>query len=276
MKDPHGILGVPEDATVAEIKESYRRLSEQLHPDQFKSEEQKLEAEKQLSVISRAYHLLIENKEGDEPESVLVPEDPGALPESFENLLAGPEPAPFFLRIIASCMDGAFIFFAGFLFAQALFPNEISNGMETYDEYGEKFKHEKDVAKLKELSERFQEDPVLLEMVITLLSSWFWVSWCYWFVGERYFKGCSLGKRMFLLSTLSLRTGDLPETRTCFTRAFIKSLPILVLFPLLTLMYLMPLFNQRRMAGHDFLSRTMVVRGHLARKTREDSTNPIL
>jgi len=55
MKDYYQILGVPKSATQAEIKNAYRRLAKQHHPDVNKGESK---AEEKFKDISEAYNLL--------------------------------------------------------------------------------------------------------------------------------------------------------------------------------------------------------------------------
>ncbi len=56
-KDYYKILGVPEDASVADIKKAYRKLALKYHPDRV-PEEKKKEAEARFKEISEAYYCL--------------------------------------------------------------------------------------------------------------------------------------------------------------------------------------------------------------------------
>ena len=123
----------------------------------------------------------------------------------------------------------------------------------------------------RELENILKTDTNLLEMVRVIILSLFWVGFIYWFAGERFFGGSSLGKRMFSLATLNLRDGMPPGTGISFLRAFLKVAPVLL--PLLVFSYLIAVFNRRRMAGHDYACRTMVIRGQFSFREREESTN---
>ena len=132
----------------------------------------------------------------------------------------------------------------------------------------------------RELQKNLQADPALMEMATVIVFSLFWVSFIYWFAGERFFGGSSLGKRMFSLATVDLRTGVPPLTRIALLRVFLKIIPFIfwpfiggVAYPLLALSYLIAAFNQRFMAGHDYACRTMVIRGQFSLKEQEESTN---
>ena len=52
MKDYYGILGVPGQATEAEIKKAYRKLAKQYHPDVVKDDEEK---KRRMYDIQEAY-----------------------------------------------------------------------------------------------------------------------------------------------------------------------------------------------------------------------------
>lgn len=60
MLNPHAVLGVPTNASPADIKAAYRRLASRLHPD--RNPDQK-EAEEQLKDVNRAYEALCEREQ---------------------------------------------------------------------------------------------------------------------------------------------------------------------------------------------------------------------
>ena len=191
-----------------------------------------------------------------------------------------PRPAPFFLRMVAFAMDCIFVIFASLIAVQAFFPDEIASGKLTMESYNEQLQTLEEAMKrgdssaeasiegmLKELA----QEPSVIAMMNAIIFSFLWVGIAYWFVGERFFAGSSLGKRMFLLSTLSLRDGKTPGTGIALFRAFLKTIPILQQY--LAFSYLVALINRRRMAGHDYVCQTMVIRGRAAPKEQEESTN---
>jgi DnaJ-class molecular chaperone len=61
MKDYYKILGILRNASIDEIKTSYRKLAKKWHPDKC-SEEDKLNAEEMFKEISEAYVVLSDNK----------------------------------------------------------------------------------------------------------------------------------------------------------------------------------------------------------------------
>ena len=86
------------------------------------------------------------------------------------------------------------------------------------------------------------------------------VFWIYFAIGEAFFGGASLGKRMFRLRTVSTVTLGHPTLFTGILRAGIKTISLLSVFPVLLIASLIALrFNRRRQMGHDLLNRTVVV-----------------
>lgn len=68
MKDFYSILGVSKDASDADIKKAYRKLSKTYHPDRQggKSEAEKKEAEAKMKEINEAYEILSDKKKREE------------------------------------------------------------------------------------------------------------------------------------------------------------------------------------------------------------------
>lgn len=67
MKDYYEILGVPEDASVDDIKRKYRELVKQFHPDLNKGDE---EAAKRMAEINEAYQVLTDPKKRAEYDAM--------------------------------------------------------------------------------------------------------------------------------------------------------------------------------------------------------------
>lgn len=68
MKDYHGILDIPVNATQEEIKHQYRQLVRIYHPDRFTNPIDKVYAEEKLKEINEAYSALYNQKTEPSPE----------------------------------------------------------------------------------------------------------------------------------------------------------------------------------------------------------------
>ncbi|NPV88281.1 DnaJ domain-containing protein [Coprothermobacteraceae bacterium] len=67
MKDYYEILGVPEDASVEDIKKRYRELVRQFHPDLNKGDD---DAAKRMAEINEAYQVLVDPKKRAEYDAI--------------------------------------------------------------------------------------------------------------------------------------------------------------------------------------------------------------
>ncbi len=191
-----------------------------------------------------------------------------------------PSPAPFSLRMVAFVMDSILVFFVACTMVHLFFPTEKTAARETWtNDYKIQLQaleeslqqgNQSSGAEMQRKIEAFLQEPSLLEFLSVIISSMFWAGLSYWFLGERFFAGSSLGKRMFSIASLSLHDKQPPRTGICFLRAFLKTISVLHL--LLIINFLLPLFNRRRMAGHDYVCRTMVVRRSTTRERKEAST----
>jgi uncharacterized RDD family membrane protein YckC len=84
--------------------------------------------------------------------------------------------------------------------------------------------------------------------------------WLYFAIGEAFFAGSSLSKRICRIRTVSTVTLEAPNILTGIIRGGLKTLTIYLFFPLALIATLVVLFfNQRRQMGHDLMSRTAVI-----------------
>ena len=194
-----------------------------------------------------------------------------------------PPPAPIFLRMVAFAMDWVLVIFASLAAVQVFSPDEMAAGLEVLESYEERFLELQEAQErgegvsdkaFLELQNSLKSEPSIVEMFAIMALSLLSTGVCYWFAGERFFGGSSLGKRMFSLASMNLRDGTPPGTGISLLRAFLKTIPSM--YPLLALSYLPALFTRRRMAGHDYACSTMVIRCHPPAKEQEDSTNATL
>ena len=83
--------------------------------------------------------------------------------------------------------------------------------------------------------------------------------WLYFALSEILLQGSSLGKKIFRLRVLSTRTGEPISLLESIIRGGFKAMTLLSFFPLLTASYIIFFFNKNRLAGHDYLCRSIVV-----------------
>lgn len=62
MKDPYQILGVPPNATDAEIKKAYRELAKKYHPDTYRDNPLADLAEERMKEINEAYDIITKQR----------------------------------------------------------------------------------------------------------------------------------------------------------------------------------------------------------------------
>lgn len=84
--------------------------------------------------------------------------------------------------------------------------------------------------------------------------------WLYFALGEAFFAGSSLGKRICRIRSISTVTIGRPPVMAGIVRGGLKTIALFWIFPLLFLANFLTLFfNKRRQLGHDWFSRTTVV-----------------
>ena len=86
------------------------------------------------------------------------------------------------------------------------------------------------------------------------------IFWIYFAVGEAFFAGSSLGKRICRIRSVSTVNMSSPTIMTGIVRGGLKTLTIYLFFPLGMLATIATLFfNKRGQMGHDLMSRTAVI-----------------
>jgi uncharacterized RDD family membrane protein YckC len=84
--------------------------------------------------------------------------------------------------------------------------------------------------------------------------------WLYFAIGEAFFAGSSLGKRICRIRSVSTITLEAPPILSGVVRGGLKTITVLWLFPIaLAATFLALLFNKRRQLGHDLCARTAVI-----------------
>jgi len=84
--------------------------------------------------------------------------------------------------------------------------------------------------------------------------------WLYFAVGEAFFAGSSLGKRICRIRSVSTVTLAPPPIMAGIVRGGLKTLTLYLFFPFAMIATLAALFfNRRRQMGHDLMSRTAVI-----------------
>ncbi len=84
--------------------------------------------------------------------------------------------------------------------------------------------------------------------------------WLYFALGEAFFSGSSLGKRICRIRSVSTVTLGAPPLMAGIVRGGLKTLTLYLFFPLAMIATLAALFfNKRRQMGHDLMSRTVVI-----------------
>lgn len=199
-----------------------------------------------------------------------TPASPPPLPPEA-NPLEQPDPiipgAPLHLRLAAFVLDWVLITVLAFMLLDTVLlpryhPDKLTE-MTTY--FTEAMQEAREA---QERGEGFNPPPFVPSEELTstlqfclevLLIAW----WTYFALGEWFSRGRSLGKKALGLRVVR-RDTDLPPTPLeTLLRSAVKSislLPVFPIFPLLLIGYLIVFFNRRRLAGHDYMSRTQVIR----------------
>ena len=94
--------------------------------------------------------------------------------------------------------------------------------------------------------------------------------WLYFAIGEAFFAGSSLGKRICRIRSVSTVTLGKPPIMAGIVRGGLKTLTIYLFFPIGMFATLVTLFfNKRRQMGHDIMSRTAVIDEKIANNSKD-------
>ena len=182
-------------------------------------------------------------------------------------------PASFALRMIAFIMDYVLIMAAMVMIStQVLYPLFHPGFLEDSKVFIEEQQNAVDISFKEQMSQylEFQmehehatnDTGFLLAVLI----------WMYFALSELFLGGSTLGKKIFKLSLIDLKTLNRPEGKTILLRNCLKSLSVIM--PILFVVNLVfVIFNRSRLAGHDLVSKTMVTYDYAMPPTLEDRPN---
>lgn len=167
-------------------------------------------------------------------------------------------PAFFGVRIVAFCMDYILIIAATFMIStQILYPYFHPGFIEASQAFIEEQQTAEDIGFQEQMQqyvefqmahEQVANDTGFIAAVLT---------WIYFAMSELLLGGTTLGKKIFKLSLIDLKTLNRPEGKTILLRNCLKSLSVIVT-PLFIVNLVFVIFNRLRLAGHDMACKTMV------------------
>lgn len=177
---------------------------------------------------------------------------------------SAPRQAGLGVRSLAFIMDFLLVFsFCLFLLMKILLPQYYSDGLyevsEVFRVYTEQALEAERNGTEPPAVPNILENERIMEMHAYGHGIIMLVTWCYFGLLEGFLRGSTLGKRTFRLRSINLETGQACSFLESALRGATKTIALLVVYPFLWINFLVPLFNQNRRAGHDYISRTMVV-----------------
>ncbi|MEM8549712.1 MAG: RDD family protein [Verrucomicrobiota bacterium] len=177
-----------------------------------------------------------------------------------------PRKAGLGVRCLAFTMDVLVVFaFWLFLTTKILLPEYHPTGLFELKQLTEVYAEEVEQAMASgtqppdDLIERIYENETIREMLDYSHGAAMLIFWAYFGLVEALLKGGTLGKSTFRLRAIKVETGQPGNFLDHLTRGATKTIALLLIGPLLWINYLIPLLNQKRRAGHDFVCRTIVV-----------------
>lgn len=171
------------------------------------------------------------------------------------------ELAPHFHRIVAFLLDTILVTVASaFLLSVFILPEYFPGAQDRLQEQVQEY--------LKLLQAARDQGNLMVEMSFDRIVQEAIGACVFWFlglfslynaIGEAFFRGSSIGKRMFALQVVSVITLEPLGFVEAFLRSSLKAFSLMVYAPLLWINYFLAFFGTKRQCGHDFLMRTVVI-----------------
>lgn len=98
-----------------------------------------------------------------------------------------------------------------------------------------------------------------LEMIYYCQNINLLVYWLYFMLSDAFLEGSSLGKRVFRLKIVKLKTYEELNFWDICLRGALKAMSLVWFFPFLMVNYALAFLNKPRLAGHDYLARSVVI-----------------
>lgn len=171
-------------------------------------------------------------------------------------------------RILAFLLDllliGTFIFM---FLAHFIIPGKYGNSIAELERLIQEYKNAPQTSK----KETFDKaSPELKEMIQVTQSYTTFILWIYFALSEILMNGSSLGKMVFSLRVVNTRTLESPSFFDSILRSGLKTLALVTWIPIFIVNFFLIFITKRNQAGHDFLTRTLVIEGLLQKDEQEE------
>lgn len=103
--------------------------------------------------------------------------------------------------------------------------------------------------------------PQLKEMIQGSQTIIIMILWLYFTLNEVLLRGASLGKKVFSIYVVNTTTLAPPSLFDSILRSGLKTFSLLAWFPIFTINFFLIFITKKAQAGHDFLTRTIVIQG---------------
>jgi len=109
--------------------------------------------------------------------------------------------------------------------------------------------------------------PEVWKMLVFSQNVMVFLFWIYFAACDTFFQGRTLGKLTFKLKVIHMQTLAPPDLPSAFIRATVKTICLFTLFPVALISFILVFFLNFQRAGHDYISKTIVVEDNSASRT---------